>query len=56
MTDITIITPSFNQGDYIELFFESYRKAKKNFTSTQLIVVDNCSTDSTSIHIRENLI
>ena len=55
MTDITIITPSFNQGQYIQSFFDSYREAKNNFNSTQLILVDNCSTDSTSTHIRENL-
>ena len=55
MTDITIITPSFNQGQYIQSFFDSYREAKNNFNSTQLILVDNCSTDSTSNHIRENL-
>lgn len=43
---ISVITPSFNQGRYIEKCLTSVRNQKGNF-SIEHIVLDNCSTDTT---------
>jgi glycosyltransferase involved in cell wall biosynthesis len=55
MTDFTIITPSFNQGSFIDGFFKSYRQLKELSSYTcQLILVDNCSNDNTGAIIEDN--
>lgn len=55
MTDFTIITPSYNQGSFISGFFESYRTLTRSSYKSQLILIDNCSTDNTDAIIKENL-
>jgi glycosyltransferase involved in cell wall biosynthesis len=42
---ISIITPSYNQGDYIESAIQSV--LAQNYPNLEHIVLDNCSTDQT---------
>lgn len=43
---VSIVTPSFNQGEFIEATIQSVQQ--QTYTSIEHIVVDNCSTDSTA--------
>ena len=42
---ISIVTPSYNQGEYIELAIQSV--LQQNYPNFEHIVIDNCSTDRT---------
>jgi glycosyltransferase involved in cell wall biosynthesis len=42
---ISIVTPSYNQGDYIELAIQSV--IDQNYPNFEHIILDNCSTDRT---------
>jgi glycosyltransferase involved in cell wall biosynthesis len=42
---ISIVTPSFNQSDYIKYCIESVKK--QSYRPIEHIIVDNCSTDDT---------
>jgi glycosyltransferase involved in cell wall biosynthesis len=44
---ISVVTPSFNQGKFIRKALASVREQEGQF-STEHIILDNCSTDSTS--------
>jgi glycosyltransferase involved in cell wall biosynthesis len=42
---VSIVTPSYNQGEFIEATLQSIQK--QTYPTIEHIVVDNCSTDST---------
>jgi glycosyltransferase involved in cell wall biosynthesis len=42
---ISIVTPSYNQGEYIELAIQSV--LNQNYSNFEHIILDNCSADST---------
>lgn len=47
MLKISVVTPSYNQGKFIEKCLQSVRAQQGRFT-VEHIVLDNCSTDDTS--------
>lgn len=42
---ISIVTPSYNQGEYIEAAIQSV--IRQNYSNFEHIILDNCSTDNT---------
>ncbi len=49
---ITIVTPSFNQGEFVERCLRSVRDNIGDF-SVEHIILDNCSTDATGVALAE---
>ncbi len=50
---LSIIIPSFNQGNFIKNCFKSIRQLKKKYNHIEILLIDSCSTDQTHSLIEE---
>ena len=51
MMKITVITPTFNQAEYIRDTIESV--VNQSYQEIEYIIIDNCSEDGTEEIVRE---